>query len=264
MTEPLAEIALNDAEVAEVLRHCGPAALLVGGQALAFWATRYEVEPVGVLAAAITSDADFIGSAQVAASLGRSLGWQHWVPSLDDATTQTAKLTKTVPGIGIKQIDFLSGIVGLETDRVERRAVTVTLPDGAMIRVLHPLDVLESRLRNLLSLPSKRNAAGVAQARLAIAVARRFLTMLAEPGSEQRTVLDAVERIAQVAMDKRLLQVFADYDLDPLAAVPVTLIAGEEFQSRRWPQIVKAVAAGTRRARPGRRLEGAQGGSADS
>jgi hypothetical protein len=37
--------------------------------------------------------------------------------------------------------------------------------------LLHPLDVLESRLQNLLSLPQKRDEAGIAQANLAIAVA---------------------------------------------------------------------------------------------
>ena len=35
MTEQLPEIALTSEEVAEVLTHCGEAALLVGGQALA-------------------------------------------------------------------------------------------------------------------------------------------------------------------------------------------------------------------------------------
>jgi hypothetical protein len=38
-----------------------------------------------------------------------------WTPSLDDSTPQTAKLTKKVDYRGVKQIDFLHSIVGLDT-----------------------------------------------------------------------------------------------------------------------------------------------------
>jgi hypothetical protein len=54
-----------------------------------------------------------------------------------------------VPEEGIKQIDFLSGIVGLDTESVRKRASQITLADGVAIQLPHPLDVLESRLRNL-------------------------------------------------------------------------------------------------------------------
>jgi hypothetical protein len=242
VTEPVPEIALTSEEVAEVLTHCGEAALLVGGQALAFWASHYAVQPVGVLAAAVTSDVDFIGSAKVAASLGRSLGWQVWVPAPDDPTPQVAKLTKTVPGVGIKQIDFLSAILGLQTSRVEQRAVKVTFPNGAGIRVLHPLDVLESRLRNLMILPPKQNAAGVAQAKLAITITLSFFKSMMSDGIAVRTIYDAVERIAKITLNKRLAKVCVDNDLDPLLAVPVATIPGDKFQSQRWQKIINDAA----------------------
>jgi hypothetical protein len=242
VTESLPQIALTSNEVGEVLTHCGNAALLVGGQALAFWAARYAVEPVGVLAKGVTSDVDFIGSAKVAAALGRSLDWQLWVPAPNDPTRQVAKLTKTVPGVGIKQIDFLSAILGLQTSRVQQRAVKVTFPNGAGIRVLHPLDVLESRLRNIMILPSKQNAVCVAQAALATSIINRFLTSVIQNGEETRVIYDAIERIARIAHHKRLATVCVDNDLDPLQAVPVAIIPGDKFQSRRWQQIVKDAA----------------------
>ncbi|HEX2494870.1 MAG TPA: hypothetical protein VHK24_13950, partial [Steroidobacter sp.] len=49
----------------------------------------------------------------------------------------------------IKQVDFLSGIVGLDTEAIRNRASQLTLADGTTVQLLHPLDVLESRLRNL-------------------------------------------------------------------------------------------------------------------
>ena len=178
MTERLHEVALTPDEVQEILAHCGPHALLVGGQALALWAAVYEVTPPKVLAAAISSDADFIGNAELARKLGRALKhWDLWKPRIDDATVQTAKLTRTVEG-GIKQIDFLGSIAGLNTEAVQRRAVTITLVSGVELRVLHPLDVLESRLQNLLLIPEKRGAVGIAQAQLAVKIAKGFFKSL--------------------------------------------------------------------------------------
>lgn len=239
MTEQIPEIALTSEEVAEILTHCGDTALLVGGQSLAFWATRYSIKPFGILAAAVTSDVDFIGSAEVANNLGRSLGWQVWLPAPDDPTAQVAKLTKTIHGVGIKQIDFLSSILGLQTNRVEQRAVKVTFPNGARIRVLHPLDVLESRLRNLLILRSQQIAARVAQAGLAISVTASYLRSLIAEGTEIRVIHDAVERIAKIALNKRLAEVCVQHDLDPLHAVPSASLPGDDFKSRRWQQILK-------------------------
>lgn len=239
MTERIPEIALTSEEVAEILTHCGDTALLVGGQALAFWATRYAVTPVGLLAAAVTSDVDFIGSAKVAANLGRSLGWQLWVPAPNDPTTQVAKLSKIVPGVGIKRIDFLSAILGLQTNRVEQRAAKVTFPNGARVRVMHPLDVLESRLRNIMILPSQQTAARVAQASLAISVTGSYLRALVEEGMEKRIVYDAMERIAKISLNRRLAEVCVQHDLNPLQAVSTATTSGDEPMSRRWQQIVK-------------------------
>jgi hypothetical protein len=235
------EIALTTEEIDEILAQCGPSALLVGGQALALWAVLYEVKLPEVLAASITSDADFIGSAAVAAKLGRALKlWQFWKPTPDDATVQTAKLTRTVSG-GIKQIDFLGSIAGLKTDAVKRRAVTLSLTSGSELRVLHPLDVLESRLQNLLLIPGKRNANGIAQAHLAIGIIKGFLARLLDEKASLRLVFDAIERITQIATNKRLTGVLFDYNLDVLTAIPIERIEHATFLSKRWPKILDSV-----------------------
>ena len=143
---------------------------------------------------------------------------------------------------GVKQVDYLSGIIGLETGRIQARAPSIVLPPDITIRVLHPLDVLESRLRNLDSLPEKRNPVGVAQARLAIEVVRAFVCEMIDTGRELREVFKAVERIAQIALDTKLVGVAIEYKIDPLDAVPVSRIDSREFQVKRWPQIESTVA----------------------
>lgn len=243
MTEPLPEIALTEEEIDQILRSCDGRALLVGGQALAFWAQHYQVKPLGVLSVNVTGDADFVGTIQVARELSQSLkpmGWRYWQPALDDATSQTAKLTKRIEGQGIKQIDFLDSIVGLKTKGIQQRAIVLNLADGTHIRVLHPLDVLESRLKNLAELPSKRDSQGIAQAHLAIDVVRCFLEQLLREEPSRR-LLDAIERVARMAQEKNLETVFYDYGLDLLTAVPADRVPSEEFRTRRWPQILTLI-----------------------
>ena len=238
MIERLHEVALSREEIDEILFRCGTEALLVGGQALAIWAEYYEVEPVGELSGKVTLDADFIGTRQVAEKLRAALGWHIFLPTMDDASSHTAKVSITLPNGGVKQVDFLNGIVGLDTARVQSRAAELELVSGTRIRILNPLDVMESRLRNLDILPSKRNALGVAQAELAIVVVGRFFDGLLESGEPARIILDAVKRVGQIALDARLSRVVFDYALNPLACVPWQRIDSESFRSRRWPQIV--------------------------
>jgi hypothetical protein len=235
----LHEVALTPDEVERVLRFCGPDALLVGGQALATWTAYYGIQPIGELSLVVTTDADFVGTRAIAHAMHRSLGqpWKLREGTMDDVGGQVAKIyAKTADGI--KQVDFLSGIVGLDTGAIRRRATAITLPDGISIHVLHPLDVLESRLRNLDTLPAKRNAIGVAQARLAVQIVRAFLEDYMEGGNDPRTVRQAIKRIEKIALDTRLAQVALTYDIDVLAAVPVDRIAYPRFHEQQWPKVV--------------------------
>jgi len=136
---------------------------------------------------------------------------------------------------------FLAAIAGLDTEAVQRRAVTITLGSGVELRVLHPLDVLESRLQNLLLIPEKRSAAGIAQAQLAVRIVKGFFNRLIKDGASTRVIFDAIERIGQIATKKQLTGVMLDYEVDVLSAVPAEQIDHDHFRIKQWPQIVKAV-----------------------
>jgi hypothetical protein len=236
-----AEASLDAEEVRKILSICSPAGLLVGGQALAFWADHLQVQRPESLISGVTADADFIGDAALATALGRSLGWQTWIPSLDDSTPQTGKVTRRTESGEVKQVDFLSGVVGLTTKDLARRAIEMEVPDIGRLRVIHPVDVLDSRIQNLHLLPEKRNDAGIAQARLALGVVRAFITREVATRGE-RVGLKLLERIAEMATDIAAVRVFLLYGIDPLEAVPL-----EQFRTTtalhkvRWPQILAEV-----------------------
>jgi hypothetical protein len=235
------EAPLTPEDVQKILSICSPRGLLVGGQALAFWADHLQVERPANLVSGVTADADFIGDSGLAKDLARRLGWQLWIPALDDATPQTGKVTHRTKSGGVKQVDFLSGVVGLTTKDLARRAIEMAMPNIGHLRVIHPIDVLDSRIQNLHLLPEKRTNAGIAQARLAVDVARAFIRQEVATRDE-RAGLKLLERIADIAGDIAAVRVFLLYGVDPLKAVPL-----EDFRTTsalhkvRWPQIVAEV-----------------------
>jgi hypothetical protein len=242
LSEQIHEVALTEEEKDTILSHCGPEPLLVGGQALAFWAVWFKIESPAELGDKVTTDADFVGSSKNARALNKQLHWAMWTPSLDDSTPQTAKLTKRVDYNGVKQIDFLHSIVGLDTREIRKRAVAIDLPPSSKISILHPVDVLTSRLKNLQHLREKQNEIGIAQTRLAMKITSAFLrTLLAAP--HRRELLTWVEHIAGIALDRSLGNTLDRYELDPLRSIPAAEIEVPEFQAKRWPQLVEAVRA---------------------
>jgi hypothetical protein len=233
---------LSPEDVRRILTVCSAKGILVGGQALAFWADRFAVEIPVELEPAVTADADFIGDSALAKELGRSLGWKTWLPTLDDATPQTGKVTQRLKDGRIKQVDFLSGVVGLSTKDIERRAIELEVPDIGRLRVMHPLDVLDSRIQNLHLLTEKRTPAGIAQARLAIDVVRAFIRDAVTRRGE-RVGLKQLERVVAIAEDIAAIRVFLQDGIDPLAAVPLeSFRTTGKLHSQRWPAIQAAVA----------------------
>jgi len=236
------EAPLTPEDVRKILGICSPQGLLVGGQALAFWADHLEVKHPPDLVSGVTADADFIGDAALAKTLGRELHWDIWIPALDDATPQTGKVTHRDDDGGIKQVDFLSGVVGLTTKDLLRRAVEMDVPDIGSLRVLHPIDVLDSRIQNLHLLPAKRNDAGIAQAKLAVGVVRAYIGREIVARGE-RAGLKLLERVAEIAGEAAAVRVYLLFGIDPLEAVPL-----EEFRTTsalhkvRWPQVQAEVA----------------------
>lgn len=242
-TRQLIEAPLAPAEVTRILAICSPEGLLVGGQALAFWADHFHVPRPATLESGVTADADFIGDSALAQRLAREIGWTAWIPTLEDATPQTGKVTRRLRNGTVKQVDFLSGVVGLTTKDLVRRAVELEVPGAGILRVIHPIDVLDSRVQNLHALAEKRTPMGIAQAKLAIDVTRACIRReISEAG--ERAGLKLLERVAAIASDIAAVRVFLLYGIDPLAAVPL-----EDFRTstalhrKRWPQILATVNA---------------------
>jgi len=235
------EAVLSPEDLRSILKVCSAKGVLVGGQALAFWADHFAVNRPADLVAAVSADADFIADGDLARQLARVLGWKVWIPGFDDATFQTGKVTQKLPDGSVKQVDFLTSVAGLVTRDVIRRSLEMEVPDIGRLRVMHPIDVLDSRIQNLALIPAKQTPAGVAQAKLAIDVARAFIRAEIHERGE-RKALPLLERIVKFANDSGAIGVFLRYGIDPLHAVPL-----EDFRTttalhtQLWPRISNAL-----------------------
>lgn len=222
--------------------------VLVGGQAVMFWAHYYGViEEV----ASLTRDIDYFGQrADVEDADLKLADFKHetHLADWDDSSPNSGLILVEVPGHEEQvRIDFLWGVQGLSGADMRERAVRASIPGiSRPIQVLHPFMCLESKISNLGSLPIKRTVEGIEQARLSVNVVRVLLEhMLVD--KRERDALKLVERIASVATSDSSHYSFAVCGIDVLQAIPVNNFSSMEFKTLRWPQIQSQVADRRRR-----------------
>jgi hypothetical protein len=229
-----------DALVDQILELAGDRYVLIGGQALAFWATYFEVPLPTALASGVTRDIDFLTDRPRAIALLDELkarfGTQvrTHVATMDDITVN---LAKAVIGADEMEIDLVSAVHGEPRHgEVQSQAQTWLRADGRALLLLHPIDCLRTRVWNL-SLPSKNEQSrlpkSLGQVELAIGVVRAYLPQVENP----RKQLDHVERIIKLANSRQGRQAWKDFQVDPLRAIPVEAIRSERFRAERWPRV---------------------------
>jgi hypothetical protein len=148
------------AEVERVLRALAPLSsdrsiVLVGGQAVAFWASVLESRGVPAPAADLltSKDVDFEGNARAARRAAELLGGVASIPSMDEHTPNTGLvLFNDSEGID-REIDFIGEPLGLRHRDVRDTAVLLTLDSADQndvpLWLMHPERCMESRVYNV-------------------------------------------------------------------------------------------------------------------
>jgi len=135
-------------------------------------------------------------------------------------------------------VDVIHKVVGIKAAVVRKRSVYI-LADGVLIRVMHPLHVLASRVFNLYMLQEKQTELGVMQVRLAVDVSWHYIVEVAHKmEGGQKAVLKIVEEIVTLA--KSSAGRFAKLNgADFLKAIPIDAIQSKNFQTIRLPRLKK-------------------------
>lgn len=204
------------------------------------WVVHYDIPIPDSGTPALTQDVDFLGTKELAEQLASLIGAHIKVAGIDDHTANTAVLTFRRENTGqILLIDFLSCLIGMKEDEVQRLAVPMAYGVGK-IHIMHPLLCMESRFINLHKLSSKRNGNGITQAGIAIEVARHYLTEMLARGDE-RQALNAVKRIKKLALSPSGKYCWKEYGLDPITAIDPTKFTSPMFIEKGWPALVAEV-----------------------
>lgn len=227
-----------------LLRAAGDDLVLVGGQALAFWVQRYDlVLPADVVA--ISADTDFLAAsaADRAAVLrmAEALQGKTQFPSRRALTALVGQAFLDINDDEFINVDVVFRIVGLTQEQVRKRAVRVEV-DAARFSVMHPLDVLRSRLANLYQLIEKQNPKGVMQLALGIDVAREFLREEAKAPQARATAVRSplqpfVSEIERLAHEDAGRKVAKRFGLHVADAIDASLIPAGPFWERKWPEL---------------------------
>lgn len=228
-----------------VLREAGPKLVLVGGQALAFWMDHYGVAMPERLPY-VSRDIDLLAPSRSDTAevrrLARVLGGQTILPNKRALTALVGQAVKHISDEEFINVDVVFRVLGADT-AMPARAVKVKIRGGIELRVMHPLDVLKSRLDNLYELAEKQTELGRAQLEAAILVARGLQhEAAAEPPrvtARQRTRVLAfasrIERLARTDAGKKVARRFGVHVAD---ALEPGLVDSPAFHQRKLAQLL--------------------------
>ncbi|CAN5563493.1 hypothetical protein BH20ACT15_BH20ACT15_04490 [soil metagenome] len=224
--------------------------VLVGGQAVAFWAV-YLSRPKLKLPVVATRDIDFEGAKTAAQRAAKLLEAEVKIPKRSDRTPITGSVVFLDSDGHRRELDFIESPRGLNARDVRDTAVRVTTADPAggqeiPFWVMHPERSMESRVYNVAEL-RRTGAISMDQLKVSIDCAREWSRALLGDESfsarkRQRAVLRLNERIfRKCRSDRSFRAMHRRHQVDPFEAVLVDERLPDEFHERRYPQMLAAL-----------------------
>ena len=235
---PVDESPVSREMVSFILSRAPEPMVLVGGQALAFWMDRFSIAASSTATSdfhsKVTSDVDFLGSAKSAALMADALNGRL-IRMNPRALTSLAAQVRIRAATGLEHnIDVLHLIFdagGLRksndlTRKAIARAVIGELEDGHKIRILHPLDVLATRINNAAGLIRSKGPHVLTQARWAIRVAYAAIQADAlSPGAKKYRPGAMAQEVFRLSAGTAGRTVRLNHGIDAAAAIPFDILS---------------------------------------
>lgn len=213
--------------VLKIRNEKGQPYLLIGGQAVNYWAERYiAVEPYLKKLQPFTSeDIDFKGGLDDVQRIARQLELTPAYPPKVQITALAGMIPFQIDGIksNIEVVRRIPGVSG----SIEALAIRAEW-NGRIIRVLDPLSLLACKLELVASLPQQRRQ-DVLHLKILLPCVRAFLNEFLQQVERAeipvRHWLGAVNRVLKLTTDKRALKIAAKYGIHWPDILPLTAIA---------------------------------------
>jgi hypothetical protein len=223
--------------------------VLVGGQALNFWAERLGIatpDSQGPYGPALSDDIDFLGPAAAALAFGEALGGEVAVAGMDDAhSPNTALVTLDIEGEA-HLIDFLGAMKGFsarELERVRQWAVPLRMPRGSPrpLYVMHPVHCLEAQLENIYGRAlNRRDDPGgeryVGRVHLAIEACRRIGERYLSD-AQTRSALRLAEKVHELSLLPSAMRARFQDQVYVERGIPDGPQMPADFREKRLPQL---------------------------
>lgn len=223
--------------------------VLVGGQALNFWAEALGIaneNSQGPYGPAVSGDIDFLGSATAALAFGEAAGGKVKIAGMDDAhSPNTALVILDIEGER-HVIDFLGGMKGFshqELERVRRSAMPVGLVPGRQqpILVMHPVHCLKSQIENIYGHQLNRRAEVggdryVGRVKLAVEACKRITVRHLEQG-DTRAALKVAEKVHALSLLPAALRARFEDGVCVEEGIPDSPAMPKDFLEKRLPQL---------------------------
>lgn len=231
----------------KLLDAAGGDLVLVGGQALAYWLEWFSLRSREANTPAVSNDVDFLTASPAdKASVAKLAGVLHGktiYPHEKALTVLVGQAYLDVSDDEYLNVDVIFKVAGIPANAVRKRAVKMTPQGRPSFLVMHPLDVLRSRLINLHKLKEKQDDKGRAQLALAIEMVRAYLrqesaqadpTAVATGRSPIQDYVSAIEKIATEDAGRKIAQ---RHGLHVADAIDPHLIPAGPFWTKRWPAL---------------------------
>ena len=236
--------------------------VLVGGQAVNFWAHVYEhrVPTVARDAPFTSKDIDFCGDQRSVRICAERLNGRARVATSDDATPNSGTVVFADADGVSRTLDVVSAPFGLDGAEVHDTALAVEIVDdagastGVRFYVIHPVLSMESRVHNTVGLPGAYDTEqGRKQLRVSILCAREYMLDVLDGRIDAeeppRTVLKLNERIFRFSMrDHHAKELYRAKGVDPAEAIVDDPRLPTAFRQKRLPQMKDQLFARPREA----------------
>ncbi len=183
--------------------------VLVGGQAVAIWASKLEDRITDALVEAVASrDIDLLGNSADLRQSAALLNARVRVATFEDRTPLTGVAIFLDNEGHERRLDVMASVYGMNSDDIRQTAIEAELlvdeDRRVNVWIMHPERCMESRVHNSV-LSNKQTDLAWRQLRASILCARAFSQLLLDErgGAAIRDVLKLNERIFRFAQDER-------------------------------------------------------------
>jgi hypothetical protein len=217
--------------------------VLVGGQAVAIWASKLEDRIADAIVEAVASrDIDFLGNSSDLRQSATLLDARVRVAMFEDHTPLTGVAIFLDNDGHERRLDVMASVYGMNSEDIRQTAIEAELfVEGdrqVKVWVMHPERCMESRVHNSV-LSNKQTDLAWRQLRASILCARAFSQLLLDERGEAavRDVLKLNERIFGFAQRERCSKLAADRGIEVFDAVLDDERLPEKFKAVRLPQM---------------------------